>query len=189
MKWINLLNQVGAHPPGKKLRVDAASAAVLVMRADAEYIDDPATPDVDESLGFVFTINGRSGQVDLTKADLGLSKVDNTSDDEKPISELVAAELDGKLSITDAPDVVATAITSPEVQTALDATYAPLDLVADGITYNPDGTVASSTEGGITTTYTWNTDGTCHTETRLGKVKTWTYDGAGNPTSSTVTEA
>jgi YD repeat-containing protein len=69
-----------------------------------------------------------------------------------------------------------------------DATYAPVNLVADGITYNPDGSVASSTEGGITTTYTWNPDGSVHTETRLGKVKTWTYDGSGNPISSTVTE-
>ena len=69
-----------------------------------------------------------------------------------------------------------------------DATYAPVNLVADGITYNGDGTVASATEGGVTTTYTWNADGTCHTETRLGLVKTWTYDGSGNPISSTVTE-
>ncbi|PZT93648.1 MAG: hypothetical protein DI630_26780, partial [Gordonia sp. (in: high G+C Gram-positive bacteria)] len=55
-----------------------------------------------------------------------------------------------------------------------------------GNTYNGDGTVASTTEGGITTTYTWNVDGTCHTETRLGKTKTWTYDGSGNPISSVV---
>ena len=60
-------------------------------------------------------------------------------------------------------------------------------LVADGITYNGNGTVASSTEGGVLTTYTWNADGTCATETRLGLVKTWSYDGNGNPISSTVT--
>ncbi|QIN93618.1 hypothetical protein SEA_DUMPSTERDUDE_30 [Gordonia phage DumpsterDude] len=154
MKWINLLNQVGAQPPGKNLRVDSASAAVLVMRGDAEYIDDPDTPDIDESLGFVFTINGKSGMVSLSKADLGLSKVDNTSDEEKPISELVAAELDGKLSITDAPSVVATAITAPEVKTALDATYAPSGYALKQLAANPDqlavGAITRSASGAAT---------------------------------------
>ncbi|AFR48019.1 RHS repeat domain-containing protein [Gordonia sp. KTR9] len=185
MKWINLLNQVGPHPPGKNLRVDTASAAVLVMRGDAEYIDDPATPDVDESLGFVFTINGRSGQVDLTKADLGLSKVDNTSDEEKPISELVAAELGGKLSIADAPDVVAAAVNSPEVKEALDAAYAPL-MPDTGITYDGSGNVQTVTENGVTTTYTYNPDGTVATDTRDGVTRTYGYDGNGNLTSITV---
>lgn len=55
-------------------------------------------------------------------------------------------------------------------------------IVYDGVT----GNVTSTTEGGITTTYTYNGDGTVNTETRLGKVRTWTYDGSGNPTSSTV---
>ncbi|KQU30356.1 MULTISPECIES: hypothetical protein [unclassified Rhodococcus (in: high G+C Gram-positive bacteria)] len=59
-------------------------------------------------------------------------------------------------------------------------------LVPDGITYNPDGTVASSTSGGITTAYTWNADGTVNTETSQGLRKTWTYTN-GLPTSSTVT--
>lgn len=62
-------------------------------------------------------------------------------------------------------------------------------LLADGISYNSDGTIATSTEGGITTSYTWNADGTVATETRMGKVKTWTYDASGRPTSSTVTAA
>nr|WP_179282830.1 hypothetical protein [Rhodococcus sp. 15-1154-1] len=55
----------------------------------------------------------------------------------------------------------------------------------DGITYNPDGTVASSTSGGIETVYTWNTDGTVNTETSQGLRKTWVYTN-GLPTSSTV---
>ena len=69
---------------------------------------------------------------------------------------------------------------------ALNGAYAPLGLVADSVTYNPDGTVATSTEGGVTTTYTYNSDGTVATEARLGKTKTYTYDGSGNLTGSTV---
>ncbi|QDP44147.1 hypothetical protein SEA_JUJU_31 [Gordonia phage JuJu] len=70
-----------------------------------------------------------------------------------------------------------------------DATYAPLGLVADTIHYDSSGQVDYSIAGGVRTDYTWNADGTCHTETSQGLVKTWTYDGAGNPISSTVTEA
>jgi YD repeat-containing protein len=56
----------------------------------------------------------------------------------------------------------------------LSATYA--SAFADtGITYNPDGTVATVTEGGITTSYTYNPDGTVATDTRLGITRTYTY--------------
>lgn len=56
----------------------------------------------------------------------------------------------------------------------------------DGLTYNTDGTIATSTEGGITTTYTWNANGTIHTEARDGLTKTYTYDGSGRMTGSAV---
>jgi hypothetical protein len=69
-----------------------------------------------------------------------------------------------------------------------DATYGRVELLPDGITYNGDGSVATSTVGGVTTSYTWRSDGNVNTETRLGLVKTWTYNAAGNPISSTVTE-
>jgi len=59
-------------------------------------------------------------------------------------------------------------------------------LLPDGFTYNADGTIATSTEGGIATTYTWNADGSIATETRLGKTKTYTYDASGRLTGSTV---
>jgi len=59
---------------------------------------------------------------------------------------------------------------------------------ADAITYNTDGTVATSTEDGVLTTFTYNTDGTVATEIRQGLLRTWTYDTAGNPTSSTLQE-
>jgi YD repeat-containing protein len=74
-----------------------------------------------------------------------------------------------------------------EVATALSTTYAREFEPSTSIVYDPStGAVTSSTEGGITTTYTYNADGTVDTETRLGKVRTWAYDASGNPTSSTV---
>jgi len=71
--------------------------------------------------------------------------------------------------------------------TALGATYSRAFEASTAIVYDSaTGNVTSTTEGGITTTFTYNTDGTVNTETRLGKVRTWAYDANGNPTSSTV---
>ena len=51
------------------------------------------------------TLEGQSllgnGNIDLTKADVGLSNVDNTSDADKPISSAAQAALDLKLNATD----------------------------------------------------------------------------------------
>lgn len=60
------------------------------------------------------------------------------------------------------------------------------ELLADAVTYNANGTVATSTLGGVVTTYTYNTDLTVNTEARLGKTKTYAYDGSGNVTGSVV---
>ena len=46
--------------------------------------------------GVVITVNGRTGEVVLTKTDVGLSNVDNTSDINKPISTAQQAALDNK---------------------------------------------------------------------------------------------
>lgn len=50
------------------------------------------------------------------------------------------------------------------------------------ITYNPDGSAASTTENGVLTTFTYNTDGTVETQTRAGVTKPFTYDANGNVT-------
>lgn len=52
------------------------------------------------------------------------------------------------------------------------------------VAYNADGSVASTTENGITTTFTYNTDGTVATQTRGGVTKTFTYDANGNVTGA-----
>ncbi|MEW1813285.1 hypothetical protein AB0284_21590 [Pseudarthrobacter phenanthrenivorans] len=43
------------------------------------------------------------------------------------------------------------------------------------VNYNPDGSVASTTEDGITTNYTYNADGTVATITRNGVTRTLSY--------------
>lgn len=66
-------------------------------------------------------------------------------------------------------------------QGSLDGRYAPVS-PNTGITYNPDGSVATVTENGVTTTYTYNSDGTVHTDVRAGVTRTYTYDASGNLT-------
>jgi hypothetical protein len=59
------------------------------------------------------------------------------------------------------------------------------DLLPETVTYNGDGTVATSTVGGVTTTYTYS-GGNVLTEARNGKTKTYSYDGSGNATGAVV---
>ena len=68
-------------------------------------------------------------------------------------------------------------ITTPGTQTAtaLSATYASAFPATQAITYNPDGSVATVTENGVTTSYTYNSDGTVATDTRNGVTRTYTY--------------
>jgi hypothetical protein len=51
--------------------------------------------------GAVDSVNGRTGAVVLTKADVGLTNVDNTSDAAKPVSTATATALSGKVATTD----------------------------------------------------------------------------------------
>lgn len=46
--------------------------------------------------GIVISVNNRTGEVVLTKTDVGLSNVDNTADNKKPVSEAQQAALDDK---------------------------------------------------------------------------------------------
>lgn len=60
---------------------------------DANYIDAAGAP--------VQSVAGKSGAVTLTKSDVGLSNVDNTSDVNKPVSSAQQIALDGKLDIVE----------------------------------------------------------------------------------------
>ena len=56
----------------------------------------------------VQSVNGKTGTVVLSKEDVGLSNVDNTSDDDKPVSTAQSAALDLKADITYVDDKVKT---------------------------------------------------------------------------------
>jgi YD repeat-containing protein len=62
---------------------------------------------------------------------------------------------------------------------SLSATYAGAFPESQAITYNADGSVATVTENGITTSYTYNADGTVATDSRtvggVTTVRTYTY--------------
>lgn len=80
---------------------------------------------------------------------------------------------------------IATKIQDPKslTATALNAAYVPGNPTLV-VTYDPDGSVATTTENGVLTTFTYNTDGTVKTQTRDGVTKTFTYDASGNVTGA-----
>ena len=67
----------------------------------------------------VQAVNGYTGSVNLTKADLGLSDVNNTSDINKPVSNATQAALDLKANITDVNTAIATKISTTDANAAL----------------------------------------------------------------------
>jgi YD repeat-containing protein len=72
----------------------------------------------------------------------------------------------------------------PPTRAELSATYASAFPAAQSITYNPDGSVATVVENGVTTSYTYNGDGTVATDTRAGVTRNYGYTN-GNLTSIT----
>lgn len=91
------------------------------------------------------------------------------------------ADVTTALGVPDA--ALAARVVTGATATALNATYGLANPTLT-VTYNTDGTVASTVENGVTTTFTYNTDGTVHTQTRAGVTKTFTYDGNGNVTGA-----
>lgn len=70
----------------------------IVGETDTVWLWDDATNTWLNSTeqGIVISVNGRTGEVILTKTDVGLSNVDNTSDKNKPISDATKTALDNK---------------------------------------------------------------------------------------------
>jgi hypothetical protein len=67
----------------------------------------------------VQSVNGYLGSISLSKADLGLSEVNNTSDNNKPVSNATQSALDLKANITDVNSALATKISTADVTAAL----------------------------------------------------------------------
>lgn len=73
---------------------------------------------------------------------------------------------------------------------ALTATYASAFADSQAITYNSDGSVATVTENGVTTSYTYNSDGTVATDTRtVNGVTTTRNYGYTNGNLTSITKA
>jgi hypothetical protein len=76
----------------------------------------------------VQSVNGKSGAVALTKADVGLGNVDNTSDANKPISTATQSALNGKQNalgytpVNKAGDTMTGPLTAPGINSANTAT-------------------------------------------------------------------
>ena len=88
---------VGALPSTTKI-----PSATSDLTNDSGYITAAGAP--------VQSVAGKTGAVTLTKADVGLGNVDNTSDANKPISTATQTALNGKLDKTAVVDVTADAI-------------------------------------------------------------------------------
>jgi hypothetical protein len=67
----------------------------------------------------VQAVNGYTGNVNLTKTDLGLGDVNNTSDINKPVSTATQAALDTKANLSDVNTALATKISTIDVNAAL----------------------------------------------------------------------
>jgi hypothetical protein len=67
----------------------------------------------------VQAVNGYTGSVNLTKTDLGLGDVNNTSDINKPVSTATQAALDTKANLSDVNIALATKISRTDVNAAL----------------------------------------------------------------------
>ena len=139
-----------------------ASQAGLMSSSDKTKLDglkDQAgiTSDIDAVQSNLEThINNKSNPHEVTKAQVGLSEVDNTSDANKPISNATQTALNGKFSATDGnalkqrvdniPELVATDITvdsdNDSVNISLDKTSI-VDGTLSGTTININSATAS----------------------------------------------
>jgi hypothetical protein len=77
----------GTGSPGDVYRVSAAGTALSLDFAVGDYvIYNGSTWEKSDTTDAVASVSGRTGNVTLTKADVGLSNVDDTSDASKPVS-------------------------------------------------------------------------------------------------------
>jgi len=152
----------------------------------------------------VVSVAGKVGAVALTKTDVGLSSVDNTSDAAKPISTAMQAALDSKANVN--ASTTGNAATATKLATARtingvafdgtqNITIATGAALASSMTaqYDAQARVSSVTEDGVQTTITYDSNGRVATTSypRAGKTRTetYSYNGAGQLTGMIATEA
>lgn len=87
----------GTGSPGDVYRVSVAGTALSLDFAVGDYvIYNGSTWEKSDTTDAVASVAGRTGNVTLTKADVGLSNVDDTSDASKPVSTATQAALNAK---------------------------------------------------------------------------------------------
>ena len=87
----------GTGSPGDVYRVSVAGTALSLTFEVGDYvIYNGSTWEKSDSTDAVATVAGRTGNVVLTKSDVGLANVDNTSDANKPVSTATQTALDLK---------------------------------------------------------------------------------------------
>jgi hypothetical protein len=146
----------------------ATQAEAEAGTSSAKYMTPLRTKQAINALQAVKSVAGKTGTVTLTKGDVGLSNVDNTSDMDKPISTAVQTALDGKVDnsrvLTDVPanakftDTITTingktgAITKADIVAlgipAQDTTYSNATTSAAGLMSAADKTKLDGIETG-----------------------------------------
>ncbi|HET7630308.1 MAG TPA: hypothetical protein VFK03_02950 [Candidatus Saccharimonadales bacterium] len=105
--WGDILNQylLKSHSADGSLKSGTVTSGTIVNGAVTEAKLDTALQTKINSAGgsgAVSSVNGQTGDVTLTKSDIGLGNVNNTSDANKPISTATQAALDGKMDASQA---------------------------------------------------------------------------------------
>lgn len=76
------------------------SGGTLIFQGVSQGIKGDKGDQGDPATNLVTSVAGKTGAVSLTKDDVGLSNVDNTSDADKPVSTATQTALDAKATIT-----------------------------------------------------------------------------------------
>lgn len=127
--------------------------------------------------GIVISVNGKTGELVLTKTDVGLSEVDNTSDKDKPISTAQQKALDEK--VNKAGDTMTGALNAQNINPTTTNTYSL-------------GTSALKWKNVYATTFVGALTGNADTATKLktgktiqtdlGSTEAKSFDGSANIT-------
>ncbi|QQS19263.1 hypothetical protein IPL68_03430 [Candidatus Saccharibacteria bacterium] len=181
---VNGVTVSGTPAAGQVLKATSASAAT--WQAD------------DTGSGAVTSVAGRTGAVTLTKTDVGLGNVDNTSDAAKPVSTLVQTALNSKaddsaaVHNTGAETVagVKTFSSSPVVPTPTTNTQAANKSYVDGVAGSGAPDASASTKGIVQLTGDLGGSATAPTVPGLaGKANTSHTHAAADITSGTIASA
>lgn len=133
-------------PQGYAISVEGTLEEGILHLYGREGVDisGPLTVDGQPVGGAVKSVAGRTGDVVLAKADVGLSSVDNTSDANKPVSNATQTALNGKASTGHTHPAATTTVAgfmSVTDKTILDAapTKAYVDAAANAVIRGTDG--------------------------------------------------